>query len=440
MNTAIARHLEQRPITTLAALFEIARSRDEVYEAVANAEVFFDLERDYVMDDRAPVYRDRLIWEADHIFRSNPPVEVGASGTIDTRVGSRLVYDGHPFQVLSGDSDSVWIRGDNGSILQIALDSFPGLVNAGRLCAAPSLQTAGQNGLEKIVSADPENLARALRRYSLIEAWKLGKNLSGTSERSVRRYRELFRKAEALHGHGLVGLLDERACRGNRTARVDDRVLGEVKLILENELLTDVAPTIGTAHRLLNGRLREKGLPSLSRKTFNVHCRAIDRERWAQARFGHKAANAERPPHKPSAIPVKGDRAWELAHIDSEQIDLELISERTGQEIPLAWLTVMLNINPTYPLAWYIAPSRPSEESILMVARNCVRRHNRLPDVVVYDLGSEHRGTTFDVLRATYKSDFICRPGGNPRFGPEIESFWNSLNQYVLHQLRGNRG
>ncbi|MCX7070793.1 MAG: hypothetical protein NTW01_07320 [Gammaproteobacteria bacterium] len=440
MNPAIAKHLEQRPITTLAALFEITGNRAGVYEAVANAEVYFDLERDYVMDDRAPVYRDRAIWEADRISRSKPPVEVGAGGTIDTRVGSRLVYDGHPFQVVSGDSDSVWIRGDNGSILQIALDSFPGLVNAGRIRAVPSLQTAGQSGLAKIVAADPKNLARALRRYSLIEAWQSGKSISGIPERSLRRYRELFREAEALHGHGLAGLLDGQAGRGNRTVRVDNRVLDEVKLIVDNELLTDIAPTIATAHRLLNGRLREKGLPTLSRKTFNVHGEAVDRERWARARFGHKAANAQRPPHPASDIPVKGDRAWEIAHIDSQQIDLELISERTGGEVPLAWLSVMLNVNPVFPLGWYIAPHKPNEESILMVARNCVRRHNRLPDVVVYDLGSEHRGTTFDVLRATYKSDFIKRPGGNPRFGPEIESFWNSINQYVIHQLKGNRG
>lgn len=440
MNPDIAKHLDQQPITTLAALFEIAGTRTSVYEAVANAEVFFDLERDYVMDDRAPVYRDRSIWEADRIFRSKPPVEVGAGGTIDTQTGSRLIYDGAPSVVLSNDLEFFWLRGDNGAITKVALNSLPGLISAGRIGAVPALRTAGQSGLEMIVAAHPDNLARALQKYSLIEGWIIGRNISAIPTRSLRRFCEQFREAEALHGHGLAGLLDNQAGRGNRTVRVDDRVLEEVKRVVETELLTDVAPSIATAHRLLNGRLREKGLLPLSRKTFNTHGEAVDRERWAHARFGHKAANAERPPHNASDIPVKGDRAWELAHIDSEQIDLELISERTNAEIPLAWLSVMLNIKPTNPLAWYIAPNKPNEESILMVARHCVRRHNRLPDVVVYDLGAEHRGTTFDVLRATYKSDFLKRPGGNPRFGPEIESFWNSINHYVLHQMKGNRG
>jgi len=332
------------------------------------------------------------------------------------------------------------IKSDNGGITQIPLDSLQRLVNAGRIGAVPALHEAGQSGMERIVTAHPDNLARALQKYSLIKGWVTGSNISAIPTRSLRRYCEQFREAEARHGHGLAGLLDNQAGRGNRTRRVDDRVLEEVKLVVETELLTDIAPSITTAHRLLNGRLREKGLPPLSRKTFNAHGETVDRERWALARFGHKAANAERPPHEAYDIPVKGDRAWELAHIDSEQIDLELISERTNAEIPLAWLSVMLNINPTHPLAWYIAPNKPNEESILMVARHCVRRNNRLPDVVVYDLGAEHRSTTFDVLRATYKSDFMQRPGGNPRFGPEMESFWNSINKYVFHQLKGNRG
>lgn len=440
MNSAVTKHLDRQPMTTLATLFEVAGTRDAVYEAVANAEVFFDLERDYVMDDHAPVYRDRLIWKADLIFRSKPPVEVGAGGTIDTRIGNRLVYDGTPSVVLSSDSESLWIRGDDGALTRIALDSIPGLVTSGRVGAVPTLQSAGQSGLEQIITADPANLARALQKYSLVEAWIMGRDVSAVPTRSLRRYRERFREAEALHGHGLVGLLDNQARRGNRTVRVEDTILEEIKLIVETEMLTAVAPSIATAHRLLNSRLRQKGLSPLSRKTFDLRARAVDRERWARARFGHKAANAERAPHRPSNIPVKGDRAWEIAHIDSEQIDLELISERAGGEIPLAWLSVMLNVNPTYPLGWHIAPNKPNEESILMVARDCVRRHNRLPDVVVYDLGAEHRTITFDVLRATYKSDFIKRPGGNPRFGPEIESFWNSINQYVLHQMKGNRG
>lgn len=440
MNPAIAKHLDQQPITTLAALFKITGTRNSVYEAVANAEVFFDLERDYVMDDRAPVYRDRSIWEADRIFRSTPPVEIGAGGTIDTRIGSPLIYNGTHSVVVSNDLESLWLKGDNGSITQIEINSLPQLISGGRIAAVPTLRTAGQSGLEMIVTANPDNLKRALQKYSLIKGWVNGRNMSAIPTRSLRRFCAQFREAEALHGNGLAGLLDKQGIRGNRTVRIDDRVLDEVKRVVETELLTDVAPSIATAHRLLNGRLREKGLLPLSRKTFNTHGKAVDRERWANARFGHKAANAERPPHKASDIPVKGDRAWELAHIDSEQVDLELISERTNAEMPLAWLSVMLNINPTYPLAWYIAPNKPNEESILMVARHCVRRHNRLPDVVVYDLGAEHRGTTFDVLRATYKSDFIKRPGGNPRFGPEIESFWNSINQYVLHQLKGNRG
>lgn len=437
MNAAIEQHFSLKRTSTVGGLIAAVGDRSIVYEAIANDEVYFDLERDLVQDDRSPVYQDRKAWELDKALRSAPPISVGRTGAICIQTGASLMYDGSRVRVMSEDLLSVWIRHGDGQLTSLSRESIPALIEAGRLTAVPPDEDPTP-GIGMVANASPERQQRALEWYNRLLPHLNGSVGGALPNRTFRDKVKSYREAEATSGCGLAGLLDDFALRGNRTPRLMPEVEIEIAQALETEFGTPLAPNVATTLRLLNHRLKEKGLPPLGRKALVHRIGQLPPEQLADARYGHKVANAVRPPHQPSELPPSGDRAFEVGYIDSTQVDLSLISDRTNAKLPMAWLTVLLNGKPSFPLAWHLALHKPDTSSVLMTARDCVRRHNRLPDLIVYDLGSEHQTVSFDVLKATYKVDFLKRPRGNPRFSAAMESFFNAFNQYFIHQLEGN--
>src|SRR2546427_2809751 len=80
----------------------------------------------------------------------------------------------------------------------------------------------------------------------------------------------------------------------------------------------------------------------------------------------------------------------------------------------------------------------PSYRACMMVLRACVRRHERLPQLVVLDGGAEFRSTYFESLLARYYCTKKTRPGAQPRFGSVIERLFGTTNTVFIHNLRGN--
>lgn len=54
-------------------------------------------------------------------------------------------------------------------------------------------------------------------------------------------------------------------------------------------------------------------------------------------------------------------------------------------------------------LAVYLTFDPPSYRSCMMVLRECVRRHARLPQIAVVDGGKEFQSTYFETLLARYE-------------------------------------
>jgi putative transposase len=89
-------------------------------------------------------------------------------------------------------------------------------------------------------------------------------------------------------------------------------------------------------------------------------------------------------------------------------------------------------------LAVYVTFDPPSYRSCLMVMRECVRRHARLPQIVVVDNGAEFRSTYFETLLARYECTKKTRPPATPRFGSVCERIFGTVNSRFVHNLRGN--
>ena len=74
----------------------------------------------------------------------------------------------------------------------------------------------------------------------------------------------------------------------------------------------------------------------------------------------------------------------------------------------------------------------------MMVLRECVRRHSRLPQIIVVDGGREFQSTYFETLLARYEVTKKTRPPARPRFGSVCERLFGTANTQFLHNLQGN--
>lgn len=74
----------------------------------------------------------------------------------------------------------------------------------------------------------------------------------------------------------------------------------------------------------------------------------------------------------------------------------------------------------------------------MMILRECVRRHGRLPQTLVVDGGKEFQSIYFEQLLAAYCCTKKTRPAAKPRFGSICERIFGSANTMLIHNLQGN--
>jgi hypothetical protein len=74
----------------------------------------------------------------------------------------------------------------------------------------------------------------------------------------------------------------------------------------------------------------------------------------------------------------------------------------------------------------------------MAVLVECVRRHQRLPDHIIVDNGTEFRSTYFETLLAFYHVIKLSRPAGQPRAGSLIERLFRTSETELVHNLQGN--
>jgi transposase InsO family protein len=136
--------------------------------------------------------------------------------------------------------------------------------------------------------------------------------------------------------------------------------------------------------------------------------------------------------------PRHGDRPFEICHIDHTQLDIELVSSRNSINLGRPWATFLTDAYSRRILAIYLTFDPPSYRSCMMILRECVRRHGRLPQTLVVDGGKEFQSIYFEKLLAAYCCTKKTRPAAKPRFGSICERIFGSANTMLIHNLQGN--
>jgi transposase InsO family protein len=177
-----------------------------------------------------------------------------------------------------------------------------------------------------------------------------------------------------------------------------------------------------------------------SYKTFVQAVHRRPRTEQVCKRQGERAAYQQQPFYWELTVqtPRHGDRPCEIAHIDHTELDIMLVCSRTGQVLGRPWLTLLVDAFSRRVLAFTLIYDPPSYRSCMLVLRDCVRRHQRLPQSVVVDGGVEFGSIYFETLLARYGVTRKTRPGGQPRFGSVIERLFDTAHTTFIHTLLGN--
>jgi transposase InsO family protein len=445
--------VESAPGVTLAHLQQHVRpvaTVDEINILIATARIYVDL-RTYPLaePEYVPVFPDEESAQAYAIASTRTATrELGYPPVVHVAPGMPVLWDGRPWTIGNPTETHTPLVSPQGAPVELQAAAFEAYVRMGRIVGVPSQPAAGptEEGRALLVRASPADLARANRRYAVIkphleEGMPLSMCDPRVPERTKRDWARRWRAATTIYGHGYLGLLPRAGNRAHRRLLVTEAHIATLHTVLDEHYATYKNKKLSRALGPFLAACTARGLCALSPRTFYLEARRYLTD-YAQrlARGGTRAAYARKGPYQEDTmtVPRHGDRPWELAHLDHTEVDLELLSARTGRPLGKAWVTILLDACTRRILALYLSYARPSYVACMMVLRLCVQRHGRLPRTIVVDGGPEFHSTYFETLLAWYKVTLKTRPPAEPRYGALCERLFGTVNTTFIHTLLGN--
>jgi transposase InsO family protein len=303
--------------------------------------------------------------------------------------------------------------------------------------------------MEEWRRVEPNEWPIMQRRHSEIERFLMAeprgsrRKLGSPTRNQFRRIKQA-RDAAARFGPGFEILgLRPKPRSGNTKAKLDETTLRILSETIANNYTTTQAPSIELVWGICSEKCEAHDLrlkpPCL--KTVGEHIREMGARKLALSREGSKAAYAIETPYwddTHDGLSINGEFAWAVAHIDHTQLDAETAPTADGLSLGRPWLTVMIAPRQKRVLAFCISYEPPSYRSCMTVMEECVRRHHRLPAIIVTDGGKEFTGDYFSHLVARFKIAHMFRPAVTPRFGSYLERFNGKINSKLIHNLPGN--
>ncbi len=405
---------------------------DVLWVLLSTCRAFTDLSRTLLMN-----HSDVSLYAEEMQVRTHNSEE---KSSFETRSESPLfAWDGRLWRTRAL-GDTVQLRPEIGEPMTLPRVEFEHLKQIGSLwsvdSASPSPMTSEVRQL--LGHASPKAQEAANRRMAHMLAYARGEP-SIAPRRSVQRWWKVYQEAEEQHGCGYLGLLDRVAARGNRTARVPDASVQLLESYLQAHYATPQAKNAAAVYRLYREQCGRQGIPPVSERTFyRVRARFTTNEVEAKRR-GSRAAYASAPfAWLDQTTPRHGERPFALAHIDHTELDILLVSEVSGKPLEKPWATFLTDAYSRRVLACYLTYDPPSYRSVMMVLRECVRRHQRLPQECFVDRGPEFGSVYFETLLTRFFITKKERPARQPRMGSVIERLFGTVTTQLLHQLLGN--
>ena len=234
--------------------------------------------------------------------------------------------------------------------------------------------------------------------------------------------------------------MSHRSVKGNRQRKLPEDTLAIMERFILEDYETLKQKRVWEVHGALIRACEQSGVIAPSYKAFTQEVKRRTGYEQTKKRQGHRAAYQHESFYweLTKTTPRHGDRPFEIGHIDHTQLDVELVCSCTSRNLGRPWATFLVDAYSRRLLAVYITFDSPSYRSCLMVLRICVKRHGRLPQIVVVDNGAEFHSLYFETLLATFECTKKQRPPAKARFGSVCEHLFGTSNTQFVHNLLGN--
>ncbi|MFA6444243.1 MAG: hypothetical protein WCV99_18090, partial [Sterolibacterium sp.] len=397
---------------------------DTVFTMIARESLFVDMEHELLSE---PVFtnvcRDAL---SSEIYR-NQKLSSCAAGAIQLKTirvapGTPILWDGSPWRILNVGDKDIFLEDENHAISNLQHDTFRILEHNGAITGLPEeVDQRYALAADVLTRAAPIDLESAVARAGHLASTE--RTATSPPERTLRYWRKHANEGEIAYGNQFVGLVPKISKRGNRMRKIDATVVAVMEEIIDQEVLTSTKSQISICYGMVRNLCADRGLLSPSEKTFRAEITRRRQEAIVLAREGRKAAYSCTEFHWQidQSTPRHGERPFEIGHIDHTELDLELVDSRRGANLGRPWLTLLVDAYTRAVLAFFITFDPPSYRSCMAVIREAVRRHGRIPKVIVVDKGSDFNGIYFESLMSRLKSHKKSRPTAKSRFGSVIE-------------------
>lgn len=431
------------PTLSLDVLLNTSRFKaDDIYALIANRTIYIDLYTDLIVEsNNVKVYLNSEQFKSISNVKSNITSK-NITNIIDLKIGNKILWGDITWQIININNANslifLYCKKTKKSV-EIPIQIFEGYISNGYIKGINESVPIADLTM-KISGASERDLKIANEKYEIVSRYLKGEEITNlnVTDRTLRNWLKKFKEAEDIHGNGFIGLLPQIKRRGNR----EDKLPSETKDLM-NEIITNSFETIKlkSAKAVYRELLVKCDRLKLIPPSYQSFCKAIKSRpihEVVKARQGERAAykNEEFYMYLDFTTPKHGDRVFEIAHIDHTELDIELLVD--GKNSIRPWLTLMVDAYSRRILAFYLTFEEPSYRSCMMVIRECVKNHNRLPNYIVVDGGKEFGSVYFESLLAMYGVHKKQRPPAKSRFGNVVERLFGISNQLLIHNLLGN--
>lgn len=411
---------------------------DDIYSLIVMGDLYVDLLAEPLSEPgRVKVYAGKysamLNDSRQHI---EPP------RFIQVRSGANLEWDGKLWTIVNvGQSSITLMDADSHAVQTLKNEVFTDLLKQGLIAGVSPNKNGLPEEAQKIIrSASPQDLEIVTKRCRIVEALLAGEKVKATeSDRTLRRWKADYIRAEQIWGAGFLGLIP-----GSNRLEEAGQIRHPAKDLIDEAILEDhETPKLKSAYLCwarLCKKCREKGIRPPCYKTFLKAIKLRPKEIQEGKRRGKRAAYKFREFHHTLTLttPRHGQRFLEIVHIDHMEVPMEFIDPRTGKSLGHAWATVAIDAYTRSVVATYLTYDPPSYRSCMVILQEIVRRYERLPQIIVVDNGAEFRSKYFEALLAFYSVMIKRRPPAEPRNGSVCERVFGTSQTQFVRNLLGN--
>lgn len=432
---------------------ELQANADWIYTLIVQRALFFDLLNDRLGDfDHALIFRDQDAAAAYGLFaRSQVGLAPKQSAGLNLEVGARFIWDGRNWEISNVGEKFISARSldddrDKSPFIELFRDQLAQLAADGKISVPPrdeERERVISETQELLRGCSPKQLREATLKHGILfgQVDSSSNLLVDRKERARAYWLANWRQAEQRYGYGFLGLVPNlRHTQGNKNRKLPSSVIEIMQVAINQHWASPKRKRMTAIYGAVLLNCKEAGIDPPSRPTLREEIKRQLTHKNLTKRLGNKAAYIDEPEYLALeyTTPRHGTRPFHIGHIDHTPLDIVLVDRSLVEVIKSLWLSLLIDAYSRKVLAFYLSYDPPSYRSNMMIIRECVRRHGRLPMFIVVDQGSDFNSTYFEQALASFRCNKKERPGGKARFGSVIERFFKTSQEQFIYSLMGN--